>query len=232
MQSLRSIWRHLWCKQDHRLRDGPVDGRTDDHLDGATRERLLSRILSTISNNSLLLRGEKRTGKCALLLDLRDRLKTYDDTVHNYYPVYIDLHDVPEEQLFATVGRAVLAQLGPIPSSEPPADTRRPGKDYDHRDLARDFRRVIQALAARSPKRARLTLLVNEIDTLNGFDPRINQKVRSLFMMSMAENLVMVASAVEIDKRWEQEGSPWYNFFEEIDMTSLRPSRDRMPFDG
>ena len=37
-------------------------------------------------------------------------------------------------------------------------------------------------------------------------------------MASFDGSLVMVATAVAIDKRWEQEGSPWYNFFEEIDL--------------
>jgi hypothetical protein len=37
-------------------------------------------------------------------------------------------------------------------------------------------------------------------------------------MASLDGNLVMVATAVEIDKQWEQEGSPWYNFFEEIEV--------------
>jgi hypothetical protein len=41
-------------------------------------------------------------------------------------------------------------------------------------------------------------------------------------MASLAENLVMVASAVEIDKHWEQEGSPWYNFLEEIEISPSR----------
>jgi len=65
-------------------------------------------------------------------------------------------------------------------------------------------------------------LLVDGIDELNHYDPRTTQRVRSLFMASLAENLVMVASAVEIDKHWEQEGSPWYNFFEEIEISPSR----------
>jgi hypothetical protein len=54
-------------------------------------------------------------------------------------------------------------------------------------------------------------------------------------MTNLAENLVMVASAIEIDKRWEQEGSPWYNFFEEIDIPLIdqgASSQDRMPRNG
>jgi hypothetical protein len=31
----------------------------------------------------------------------------------------------------------------------------------------------------------------------------------------------MVASATRISRRWEREGSPWYNFFEEIELEGL-----------
>ena len=40
-------------------------------------------------------------------------------------------------------------------------------------------------------------------------------------MARVAENLVMVASGCEISREWEREGSPWYNFFEELPLTGL-----------
>ncbi len=40
-------------------------------------------------------------------------------------------------------------------------------------------------------------------------------------MKSFAENLVAVVSGVEIRKQWDKEGSPWYNFFEEIEVTPI-----------
>jgi hypothetical protein len=30
-----------------------------------------------------------------------------------------------------------------------------------------------------------------------------------------------VVSGVEIRKQWEKEGSPWYNFFEEVEVTAI-----------
>jgi hypothetical protein len=50
-------------------------------------------------------------------------------------------------------------------------------------------------------------------------------------MAGLAENLVMVATAEAIDRHWEQESSPWYNFFEELEIDSVERSssdRDRM----
>ena len=37
-------------------------------------------------------------------------------------------------------------------------------------------------------------------------------------MKSFAEDMVAVVSGVGINKHWASEGSPWYNFFEEIEV--------------
>jgi energy-coupling factor transporter ATP-binding protein EcfA2 len=191
-------------------------------LAGEEREQLIRRILSSIHNNSILLSGEPGSGKSSILLYLKGLLVADSDPVMDFYPVYIDLRGVPEELLFATVADAVLGQL----AFTPPSKVSRFGSDYNHRDLANDLRGVILALRSRNLKPARLVLLVDGIDALNNYDPRTTQKVRSLFMASLAENLVMVASAVEIDRHWEQEGSPWYNFFEEIEIFPTHRPRE------
>ena len=193
---------------------------TPGGIESAGREQLIRRILSTIHNNSILLRGEPGTGKTALLLHLKERLLTGGDPATNFFPVYIDLHEVPERLLFSTVAGAVFGQLAPMPANRAASF----GADYGHRDLANDFRSVLRTLRKRSTGQARLVLLIDGIDELNNYAPRTAQRVRSLFMASLDGSLVMVASAVEIDKHWEQEGSPWYNFFEEIEL----PRVDRM----
>ena len=188
---------------------------TADCLVADERQQLIRRILSSIHNNSILLIGPIGTGKTSILLCLKGCLADAEDPAMDFYPVYIDLHGVAEDLLFATVADAVLGQL----AFAPPSKVARFGPDYGHRDLSRDFRAVIRTLGERSLKPARLVLLVDGIDELNDYEPRTTQRVRSLFMASLAESLVMVASAIEIDKHWEQEGSPWYNFFEEIELS-------------
>jgi len=183
-------------------------------LAGGEQEQLIRRILSTIHNNSILLNGRPGSGKTSILLCLKGCLADTEDPAVDFYPVYIDLHGVAEDLLFATVADAVLGQL----AFAPPSKVVRFGSDYGHRDLARDLRGIIRVLRERGQKPAKLVLLVDGIDELNHYEPRTTQRVRSLFMASLAESLVMVASAVEIDKHWEQEGSPWYNFFEEIEI--------------
>ena len=144
-----------------------------------------------------------------------------------FFPAYVNLEGVPEQLLFATVADAVLEQL----DFAPPSKVERFGADYGHRELVGDFRAVIRTLKQSSPRSARLVLLVDHIDELNTYDPRTTQRVRGLFMTGLDGVLVMVATAVEIDKRWEQEGSPWYNFFEEIGLPEP-PSTDADPDEG
>jgi hypothetical protein len=85
----------------------------------------------------------------------------------------------------------------------------------------------LRTLDRRTSKKVKLVLLIDEVDELNDYDPRINQKLRSLFMKSFAESLVAVVSGVEIKKQWEREGSPWYNFFEEIEVKPFGPQEAR-----
>ena len=206
-----------------RLGRGVHEGGSSRHLspEGSIvsgHEQLIRQILSTIRNNSILLCGEPGTGKTSLLLHLKERLSTGGDPATDFFPVYIDLHEVPERLLFVTVANAVTEQLAPMPILSHAGWSPAPGSVYSHRYLANDFRSVLRTLRKRSHRQARLVLLVDGIDELNNYAPRTAQRVRSLFMASLDGSLVMVASAVKIDKHWEQEGSPWYNFFEEIEL--------------
>jgi hypothetical protein len=185
------------------------------------REQLIERILQTIHNNSLLLYGERRIGKTSLQHQLRRRLQQLDDPQYDFYPVYVDLQGTPESQFFATLGEDVFHELAPLLDGIRQGDGLGEDADYGYRELVADLRRVIKALEAKSSKQVKLVLLIDEVDELNAYDPRINQRLRSLFMKSFAENLVAVVSGVEIRKQWDKEGSPWYNFFEEIEVTPI-----------
>ncbi len=185
------------------------------------RNRLIDRILQTIHNNSLLLYGERRIGKTSIQHHLKKRLLELQDPIYDFYPVYVDLQGTPEDRFFATIAEDVFQQLAgevDLPAEHSFEDDQ---ADYTYRDLVRDLRSVIRQLAAGSGKKVKLVLLIDEVDELNDYDPRINQRLRSLFMKSFAESLVAVVSGVEIKKHWERVGSPWYNFFEEIEVLPL-----------
>ena len=185
------------------------------------REQLIERILQTIHNNSLLLYGERRIGKTSLQHHLRRRLQQLDDPNYEFFPVYVDLQGTPESQFFATLAEDVFHELETLLGGMQPGENLDPGVDYGYRELVADLRRVLKALKKGCTKQIKLVLLIDEVDELNAYDPRVNQRLRSLFMKSFAENLVAVVSGVEIRKQWDKEGSPWYNFFEEIEVTPI-----------
>ena len=185
------------------------------------REQLIERILQTIHNNSLLLYGERRIGKTSLQHHLRRRLLELDDPNYEFFPVYVDLQGTPESQFFATLAEDVFHELDPLLGGMRPGNGLGPDVDYGYRELVADLRRVLKVLEKRTSKQVKLVLLIDEVDELNAYDPRINQRLRSLFMKSFAENLVAVVSGVEIRKQWDKEGSPWYNFFEELEVTPI-----------
>jgi hypothetical protein len=65
----------------------------------------------------------------------------------------------------------------------------------------------------------KLALLLDEVDVLNEYSESVNQRLRGIFMKSFSENLVAVMSGVGIRRRWKSEVSPWYNFFDEIQLS-------------
>jgi hypothetical protein len=222
----------LWRR--HRDRERLLRRRFNPYVAGAPilekdmffgRQELVDRILQTIHNNSLLLYGERRIGKTSIQHQIKKRLQELDDPTYEFHPVYVDLQGTPEARFFATIAEDMFQELDPVLGGlQPVKDT---SGEYGYRDFVRDVHAVLKTLKQRTSKKIKLVLLVDEVDELNDYDPRINQKLRSLFMKSFAENLASVVSGVEIKKHWEREGSPWYNFFEEIRVEPLGPQEAR-----
>ncbi len=185
------------------------------------RQRLLARILNVLHHNSLMITGERRIGKTTFLYHLRRALEADEGTEYRFFPAFIDLQGVSEQDFFHAVMSDVIE--GVTASAETLAALRfRPDDDhYDGRDFSHDLQRLIEELKARTPKRVKLALLIDEVDVLNEFSERINQRLRSIFMKTFSENLVAIMSGVGIRRTWTSEGSPWYNFFDEIELQAF-----------
>lgn len=184
------------------------------------RAQLLDYVLRRVHNNSILLFGERRIGKTSFQHQLKQCLTTLDDPDHVFYPVFIDLQGTPEDKFFATLAIEIFDELQPrLDGLEPHPSLDEEG--YGYREFVKDLHGVVKALKKGATKRVKLVLLIDEVDELNDYDPRVNQKLRSLFMRTFADSLVSVVSGVAIKKHWEREGSPWYNFFQEIEVQPL-----------
>lgn len=187
------------------------------------RERLMNHVLQRVHINSVLLYGERRIGKTSFQHHLKRRLEALDDPHYVFYPVYTDLQGVTEGSFFATLAEDAFQELRPHLDGLEPSAALDDGADYDYRAFVADVRRIVTHLKSKNKKRVpRIVFQIDEVDELNTYDPRVNQKLRSLFMKTFAENLVAVVSGVGIKKQWEREGSPWYNFFQEIQVKPFR----------
>jgi tetratricopeptide (TPR) repeat protein len=183
------------------------------------RQKLMARILNVLHHNSLMITGERRIGKTTFLYHLKKALTRDEGTEYRFFPVLTDLQGVPESAFFHAVLSDVVEALQPSPATLAQLRYRPEAEDYDGRDFSHDLQRLIEELKAKTPKRVRLVLLIDEVDVLNEYSERVNQRLRSIFMKTFSEHLVAVMSGVGIKRTWNSEVSPWYNFFDEVELT-------------
>jgi len=185
------------------------------------RRKLQTRIMNVLHHNSLMITGERRIGKTTFLYHLKKALEGDEGTEYKFFPVFTDLQGVPEQIFFHAVMSDVVESLHLAPDTLGALRFRPEDEVYDGRDFSHDLQRVIEELKARTAKRVKLALLIDEVDVLNDYSERINQRLRSIFMKTFSEHLVAIMSGVGIRRVWTSEGSPWYNFFDEIELTAF-----------
>jgi len=182
------------------------------------RQKLLARILNVIHHNSLVITGERRIGKTTFLYYLKRVLEKDEGSEYKFFPVFTDLQGVPESGFFHTVMADVVEGLALSPATQAALRFEAEQEDYDGRDFSHDLQRVIEELKARTERRVKLALLIDEVDALNSYSERINQRLRSIFMKTFSQHLVAIMSGVGIRRVWNSEVSPWYNFFDEVEL--------------
>lgn len=185
------------------------------------REKLLARMMNVLHHNSLMITGERRIGKTTFLYHLKKALEKDDATDYRFFPVFTDLQGVPEAAFFHAVMSDVVDALDLSPATVSALRFRPETEAYDGRDFSHDLQQVIAELKTRTTKRVKLALLIDEVDVLNEYSDRINQRLRSIFMKTFSEHLVAIMSGVGIRRNWKSEGSPWYNFFDEVELTGF-----------
>ena len=183
------------------------------------REKLTARMLSTLHRNSLMITGERRIGKTTFLHHLKRVLAEDEAGDWQFFPVFVDLQGVPEQSFFHALMTEVVEGLALSETTRAALRFRGAPAGYEARDFSHDLQAVIAELATRTARRVKLALLIDEVDVLNEYSESTNQRLRGIFMKSFSENLVAVMSGVAIRRRWKSEVSPWYNFFDEIELT-------------
>jgi tetratricopeptide (TPR) repeat protein len=182
------------------------------------REKLTARMLSTLHRNSLMITGERRIGKTTFLHHLAKVLAADEAGEWRFFPVFVDLQGVPEQAFFHALMSEVVDALVITPQTRETLRLTPESDGYEAREFSHDLQRVIAELKTRTGRRVKLALLIDEVDVLNEYSESVNQRLRGIFMKSFSENLVAVMSGVGIRRRWKSEVSPWYNFFDEIEL--------------
>jgi tetratricopeptide (TPR) repeat protein len=182
------------------------------------RDKLTARMLSTLHRNSLMITGERRIGKTTFLHHLAKVLSDDDAGDWQFFPVYVDLQGVPEGAFFHALMAEVVETLDLSLPTLNSLRLRPEPQGYESREFGHDLKQVIGELQTRTSRKVKLALLIDEVDVLNQYSESVNQRLRGIFMRSFSENLVAVMSGVGIRRRWKSEVSPWYNFFDEIEL--------------
>ena len=185
------------------------------------REKLTARMLSTLHRNSLMITGERRIGKTTFLHHLKRVLAADEGGEWRFFPVFVDLQGVSEQAFFQALIAETIDSLELAPATRAELRFTRRSEGYDARDFSHDLQRVIAELKQRTPRKVKLALLIDEVDVLNEYSESVNQRLRGIFMKSFSENLVAVMSGVGIKRRWKSEVSPWYNFFDEVELSAF-----------
>ena len=185
------------------------------------RDQLLARIEGLVHKNCFMIHGERRIGKTSLLLQLKTNLMRDSSTQYEFFPVFIDLQGIREEELFHHLMGEIVAQAAEWSIPLDDLDYADTYENYQNRQFSRDIKRIIGRLKDTTEKHVVVVLLVDEVDVLNEFGDKTNQKLRGIFMKEYAEYLSCVMAGIHLKKEWESSGSPWYNFFEEIPIDSL-----------
>jgi hypothetical protein len=204
--------------------------RRDDMFFG--RRPLLQRIINTLHSNSIMIHGERRIGKTSLLLNLMTALREVNDPEYWFVPVYVDLEGTPQEAFFQLLIEEILVNVDALQNAAVEITPKltelryytKVDDRYGDRDFNRDLNRITDVLEEYGDehepgKHVRIILLIDEMDVMSSYDRIIQQQLRRIFMREFAATLGAVVAGIQISKEWDRIESPWFNLFNDIELT-------------
>ena len=183
------------------------------------RDELLRRIFNALHQNSIMIHGPRRMGKTTLLYQLAEMLRQADDPEWVFIPVYMDLEGTSQSRFFYALMDAIWGALQAY-TLDNPLRLEFVGstpEDYTDREFTADLRLALDSvIGVVAPRKARVILLLDEMDVVSAYDTVVQQQLRRIFMSPLAANLGAVVAGIQISKTWDRLESPWYNMFNEI----------------
>ena len=146
-------------------------------------------------------------------------LRQADDPEWAFIPVYMDLEGTSQSRFFYALIEAIWGALQAYALDNPPRlqFVESTPEDYTDREFTADLRLALDSvIEVVAPRKARVILLLDEMDVVSAYDTVVQQQLRRIFMSPLAANLGAVVAGIQISKTWDRLESPWYNMFNEI----------------
>jgi ligand-binding sensor domain-containing protein len=194
------------------------------------RDELLRRIFNALHQNSIMIHGQRRMGKTTLLYQLAEMLRQADDPEWAFIPVYMDLEGTSQSRFFYALMDAIWGALQAYALDNSPRLEffGSAPEDYTDREFTADLRLALDSvIEAVAPRKARVILLLDEMDVVSAYDTVVQQQLRRIFMSPLAANLGAVVAGIQISKTWDRLESPWYNMFNEIPLEPFTDEQAR-----
>jgi hypothetical protein len=209
---------------------GPLITTPDRYIG---RAHVLDTVLGKIGNHSFYIYGEKRIGKTSLLMQIGQRLQQRA-RLHPRQPIVVvfrNMQQVPADQFWFYLMRSIVAT---IKATEGTEETETPSHaqpsvisvpsvahTYDDIDAENDLEQIIRTLQQGDPTiEPLIVLMIDEIDTLQSYDPGLRQRFRA-FCQHTQRHLRVILAGVLPPNAEPGDTSPWYNIFERIALGPL-----------
>jgi hypothetical protein len=192
------------------------------------RQHIIDTVLGKLTTSSFYIYGEKRIGKTSLLLQLKQRLlqRNRMQSERLYVPVFRNMQELPQERFWLYLVRSIAAEVPDL--SAPLVALNEQVSTYDDLDAESDLEVLVsqmqppaQASAGEALRgQVCIVLLLDEVDTLQRYDPAIRQRFRA-FCQHMQRHMRVVLAGVLPPRGDAADTSPWYNIFAPISLGPL-----------
>ncbi|MCP4579789.1 MAG: hypothetical protein GY846_26255 [Deltaproteobacteria bacterium] len=181
------------------------------------RDILMQDIFQSLKSNSLCLTGERRIGKTTMLEHLE---KSAQKPLFSFF---CNLEGVKEGLFFSRIMQSLINKIE-ADFKDGPAGLSLFEKDretYDDVDFEDDIETVLNWLKAAYDPRVSIIMCLDEIDATQRFSNETHSSLRNVFQTYQGK-IRLAAAGVSIHRgSWRLPTSPWYNFFEFINIEAL-----------
>ncbi len=193
------------------------------------RQADLVKVMGLLKNNFVMLTGPRRIGKTSLLHQLAYHLPASAGPEEQLIPVLVNIEGTREAEFFHLLMEEIINSVQKLLPSEilTTLSFDLANSIYPARAFSRDLQVILKSLQATTPYPSRLVLLLDEMDTLNGYSLETQSQLRRIFQRFTNTNLSIAVAGVKLRQHWAGESSPFYNMFIPVTLTPFPEAEAR-----